>query len=163
MKKLRLLILIIITGFVHSGFAQTTDVQSLLNKYLNLKDALVKSDANQASKSSGELLITIEKVGVSVLKPKEKKSFDKGEADMIKYTKIISTTSDIEKQRTAFAELSIATWKLVKDAESITQNIYYQYCPMKKSYWLSTEKEIKNPYYGSEMLTCGNVSDKKIK
>jgi hypothetical protein len=28
---------------------------------------------------------------------------------------------------------------------------------MKKASWLSNDKAIKNPYYGSAMLTCGNV------
>lgn len=38
---------------------------------------------------------------------------------------------------------------------------YYQFCPManggKGANWLSKENEVKNPYYGSEMLTCGKV------
>jgi hypothetical protein len=25
--------------------------------------------------------------------------------------------------------------------------------------WLSTEKEIRNPYYGDEMLECGRVAE----
>ncbi|RYF82932.1 MAG: DUF3347 domain-containing protein, partial [Chitinophagaceae bacterium] len=33
------------------------------------------------------------------------------------------------------------------------------YCPMKKALWLSNEKAIKNPYYGSAMLTCGKVTE----
>jgi len=37
--------------------------------------------------------------------------------------------------------------------------LYQQYCPMKKSYWLSKDAAIKNPYYGKQMLTCGKVSD----
>ena len=35
--------------------------------------------------------------------------------------------------------------------------IYEVYCPMKKASWLSADKAIKNPYYGSSMLTCGEV------
>ena len=39
--------------------------------------------------------------------------------------------------------------------------IYYQYCPMynggKGANWLSKENTVKNPYYGSMMLTCGKV------
>jgi len=30
---------------------------------------------------------------------------------------------------------------------------------MKKTYWLSNEAAIKNPYYGNAMLNCGNVTD----
>jgi hypothetical protein len=29
---------------------------------------------------------------------------------------------------------------------------------MKKAYWLSGDAAIKNPYFGSSMLTCGKVS-----
>jgi Cu(I)/Ag(I) efflux system membrane fusion protein len=29
----------------------------------------------------------------------------------------------------------------------------------KGAYWLSNEREIKNPYFGSEMLECGSVED----
>jgi Cu(I)/Ag(I) efflux system membrane fusion protein len=40
--------------------------------------------------------------------------------------------------------------------------IYVQHCPMadnnKGADWLSKEKEIKNPYFGNSMLTCGEVT-----
>ena len=69
----------------------------------------------------------------------------------------LAEANNIEKQRNAFSDVSNIIWKLVKKTESLTQDVYYQYCPMKKAYWLSTEKEIKNPYYGSAMLNCGKV------
>jgi hypothetical protein len=47
--------------------------------------------------------------------------------------------------------------KIAKASKLATEPIYQQYCPMKKSNWLSSEKPIKNPYYGSSMLTCGQV------
>ena len=41
--------------------------------------------------------------------------------------------------------------------------IYRDYCPMydqgKSGYWISETKDIKNPYYGSEMLTCGGITN----
>jgi hypothetical protein len=30
---------------------------------------------------------------------------------------------------------------------------------MKKAYWISEEKGIENPYYGTGMLTCGKVTE----
>jgi Cu(I)/Ag(I) efflux system membrane fusion protein len=30
---------------------------------------------------------------------------------------------------------------------------------MKKAYWISAVEEVRNPYYGNAMLTCGNVSE----
>lgn len=29
---------------------------------------------------------------------------------------------------------------------------------MKKTYWISDEKKIRNPYYGKEMPDCGNIT-----
>jgi hypothetical protein len=41
------------------------------------------------------------------------------------------------------------------------QKLYQDYCPMyndgKGAIWISETKEIKNPFYGSQMLTCGSL------
>ncbi|TND02418.1 MAG: hypothetical protein FD123_4091 [Bacteroidetes bacterium] len=128
------------------------NVQGMLDAYLEVKDDLVKSDSRQTALHAKEFL---EILG-------SEKSFAEKEA-MLGSVRKIAQTNDIEKQRTAFAELSVMMWTLVKNAGKISYDVYYQYCPMKKAYWLSREASIKNPYYGSSMLTCGKVSDKKMK
>jgi len=49
---------------------------------------------------------------------------------------------------------------LVKEAKNEVP-VYYQFCPMankgKGANWLSLENKVKNPYYGSRMLSCGKV------
>ena len=44
----------------------------------------------------------------------------------------------------------------------VNENVYIQFCPMadnnKGAYWISLEKEVRNPYYGEAMLTCGEVN-----
>ena len=39
--------------------------------------------------------------------------------------------------------------------------VYYDHCPMyndgKGGDWISKESSIKNPFYGSQMLTCGKI------
>ncbi|MBD78724.1 MAG: hypothetical protein CL840_07380 [Crocinitomicaceae bacterium] len=41
------------------------------------------------------------------------------------------------------------------------QSLYLNFCPMaddkKGGFWLSLEKEIRNPYFGSGMLHCESV------
>ena len=43
------------------------------------------------------------------------------------------------------------------------QPLYHDHCPMynenKGAMWLSEMKEVKNPYYGSKMITCGTVEE----
>jgi hypothetical protein len=81
--------------------------------------------------------------------------------DMIKLTQKINGTLDIEKQRAAFADLSVIIWQSIKDWGEPLQPVYYYYCPMKKAYWLSNQAVIKNPYYGKVMSFCGNLTDQK--
>jgi hypothetical protein len=71
----------------------------------------------------------------------------------------MAKTTDLEKQRVAFADVSTTIWAAAKSQKWNNPELFYQYCPMKKAYWLSTESAIKNPYYGSKMLACGSVKE----
>ena len=52
---------------------------------------------------------------------------------------------------------------LARDFKPMDSPLYIQHCPMadqeKGADWLSREKEIRNPYFGKSMLTCGEVTD----
>lgn len=122
----------------------------LVNGYLKVKDALIRSDSKQAATLS-----------VSWLKAIETEPTFKEKAGLIKSVLKFTKSTDIEAQRTAFAEVSLLMWPVIKNAHQDHRDMYYMYCPMKKTYWISAEPEIRNPYYGSAMLTCGNVTDKK--
>lgn len=73
---------------------------------------------------------------------------------------------DIEPLREAFQTVSITMIEMTNAFNPLKETIYVQHCPMadnnKGADWLSSEKEIKNPYFGSSMLTCGEVT-KEIK
>jgi len=135
---------------INVSFAQT-DMSALLTTYLKVKDALVKSDSKQAATASADLLKGIQSATAS--KQKE---------PLLKAVHKLTKETDLEKQRIAFADVSVVMWEAVKDDGHLHKDIYYQYCPMKQAYWISEEAAIQNPYYGSVMLTCGNVADKKV-
>jgi Cu(I)/Ag(I) efflux system membrane fusion protein len=71
----------------------------------------------------------------------------------------IGQSSDIEKQRNAFAKFNLAFYKSLKTFGLKNDTAYFQYCPMANReqgvYWLSETEEIRNPYFGDEMLGCG--------
>lgn len=148
MKKNFLLIVSLLLGY--SAFAQNTD--KLLDNYLVIKDALVSSDSKASSRVIGDFVEII----------KADKDFAQ-KSDLLKAVEAMHKSSDIEKQRTSFEKVSTIMWEVVKQSGALSQDVYYQYCPMKKAYWLSNESAIKNPYYGSKMLSCGSVKDKKLK
>ncbi|SHN40736.1 DUF3347 domain-containing protein [Chitinophaga sp. CF418] len=75
----------------------------------------------------------------------------------------ITAAADIEAQRTAYADLSSNFISLVKKSGMNSGALYIDFCPMamndKGAYWISANKEVKNPYFGEKMMTCGEVKE----
>lgn len=142
MKKIILACMVLCPGF--SASAQNTN--TLLNHYIAVKNALVSSDAQKATETIGAFYQSV---------AKEESFAEKDE--LLKAAEKLNRAGSLEKQRASFKGVSTVMWKVVKGSGQVNQPVYYQYCPMKKAWWLSKEKEIKNPYYGSAMLTCGKV------
>ena len=72
----------------------------------------------------------------------------------------IQENKNPEHQREHFIALSSNMYELIKVLKP-AETVYYQYCPMandgKGANWLSSQSVIKNPYYGSSMLSCGKT------
>ena len=142
--------------FVQRGIAQdSTDqrqLSQLLTQYYQLKDALVAGNGLNASTKAQEFIKTANSIDYKLI--------SEGNINaLLKDASPISETKDINKQREHFANLSNNMATLAKAVKLTSDPIYKQYCPMKKTNWLSNEKAIKNPYYGNAMLTCGNVAE----
>ena len=73
------------------------------------------------------------------------------------------TMSDIEAQRAAYSGMSKDMIELIKKEGLSGGELYVAFCPMafndKGAAWISTSKEIRNPYFGEKMLTCGEVKE----
>ena len=73
---------------------------------------------------------------------------------------LIANAKDLKKQREFFVGLTNAVDKALQGQVS-EGKFYKQMCPMAfegmGGEWLSNSKEIRNPYYGDEMLACGAV------
>ena len=76
----------------------------------------------------------------------------------------IQSSTDIEAQRKSFSTLSDNLYKSVKTFGLGGKSTFYQYCPMafndEGGYWLSDNEQVRNPYFGDKMLTCGEVKEK---
>ena len=137
----------------------TSPLQQVLTDYFTIKNDLVKDDANAASSAAGKLLSDTKSIDVKALSNNEQTAFDSAKDKIIYNANHISEVNDIDHQREHFGELSAAIMQLAQSASLSQQAIYIDYCPMKEASWLSAEKEIKNPYYGDAMLTCGSVKE----
>jgi hypothetical protein len=117
----------------------------------------VKDDPDAASASAEKFLNTVKQIDVKTLSGAEQKAFASVKEKLVYNSDHISEVQDLNHQREHFAALSLAMSNLAQSVSLSDKPIYVDYCPMKKSYWLSEEKDIKNPYYGKQMLDCGNV------
>lgn len=133
---------------------------SIFKNYFALKDALVKSDGSLASTKAKELLQNLNALESSRLSKEEQTTWMNVMRDLILDAEHIKDIQDIERQRGYFNTLSDNMYPLIKVANLQTP-VYYQHCPManngKGANWLSKENTVKNPYYGSKMLSCGKT------
>ena len=158
MKKLFFAATLFISFFSESAFAQSAGLSPILTAYYQVKDALVSGDAKAAAAAAGGMFKAINGVDMNALAPKDHQAFMALQDKLAYDSRHISESSDIDHQREHFTSLSANLFKLAKQARLSDQPIYEDYCPMKKAYWLSSDAAIKNPYFGSKMLTCGKVS-----
>ncbi len=70
-------------------------------------------------------------------------------------------TDDIEEQRELFRLISNEMIQWASSTQSVSSKLYVQFCPMannnKGAKWLSSEEQIRNPFYGDVMLKCGSI------
>jgi hypothetical protein len=143
------------------GYSQNnTSVKPVINAYIGLKDALVATNNEQAVLSASGLVKALSAVNTADLNAASNKTWGNISNDLINAAKLIQTSNDISVQRDQFVALSSNMYLLVKETKADVP-VYYQFCPMankgKGANWLSLENKVKNPYYGSRMLSCGKV------
>ncbi|SMD43751.1 membrane fusion protein, Cu(I)/Ag(I) efflux system [Aquiflexum balticum DSM 16537] len=134
---------------------------AFVQSYLPIKDALVKTDAEATQKTISPAKSNLVKVDMKLLEGKAHDIWMELLRPIQSSLDKIAQTSDVEEQRKHFETLSDNLIEAVEYFGVVEDTIYRQYCPMafrdQGAYWLSGEKEIRNPYFGDKMLTCGEV------
>jgi copper chaperone CopZ len=139
---------------------EVNQLKVVFDNYFVVKDAMISSDGNTTSIASKELLTAINNVKMDKLDMDVHMIWMKVVNQIKKDTELISKSKDINIQRNHFTTLSKDIYSLIKVAKYEVP-VYFQHCPMyndgKGANWLSKENAVKNPYYGSMMLTCGKT------
>lgn len=136
-------------------------LQPLYAAYLNFKNALVEDNLNTAKKAASELKTALEKVNMSVFTGSSHNAWMKYSSELKNTLQHVQHSESIEEIRKTFQQVSEGMIDLTKAFNPFTGTLYVQFCPMadnnKGANWLSEEEEIRNPYFGEAMLTCGEV------
>ena len=148
---------------VQNATASASPVGGLLQTYLQMKNDFANDDDKGAADAGNKMLKAFNNFDKSSLKEADKKDFDDIANDAKEHADHIGMNAGkIKHQREHFDMLSKDMYDLVKKFGA-GEKIYVDFCPMyndnKGATWLSETKEIKNPYFGKDMNTCGEVKE----
>ncbi|MDN3724502.1 DUF3347 domain-containing protein [Aequorivita sp. SDUM287046] len=122
------------------------EVEAIFKQYLQVEAALVNTDATKTAAEASKL--------ESLLKEQN------ADETLITATSKMAASDDVNVQRENFETLSAGVEVMLQGALK-SGTLYKQYCPMafnnKGAYWISSSKDILNPYFGDKMLKCGRV------
>jgi len=138
-------------------------LNNVYDRYIIFKNALVESNPDKAGQESDKLKEALAKVDLKLLSGDAHTKWMDMLKNLNKNISSISKSGEIEEQRAAFSELSDQLYSTIKTFGLMEKTVYYQFCPMAKNdkgaYWLSEINEIRNPYFGEQMMECGETRE----
>lgn len=161
MKKIILMLALCAT--VGIANAQQSAAKTAFNKtleaYFDLKNGLAKDNVNQAAVAAKNLLAQLKSFPTKSLKQQEQVEWTKQAAEINKQAVGIAASKDLALQRKNFESIARGMIKLTRTLQLHQNVVYVQFCPMAKKSWLNEVEEVQNPFYGSKMYDCGEVSE----
>lgn len=130
--------------------------------YMGLKDQLVESNFEGAQAEAVTFIKAVDAWKMDVLDASQKTILSSKLEALRASIGVFGTAMDIKGQRKVFKEITAQYEGLVKESGMNSTKLYKQFCPMafdgEGAYWLSKDSTIRNPYFGDEMLECGEVT-----
>jgi len=150
MKKIFYFCLVFVfTGLVWAGSADQK-AESILDQYFLIHASLAK-DSTQGGDNAAQKIAKLASAE-AVTDPQVQKLLLQVE----KAAKQIQG-KDLKETRDQFFELSKPLLVYLNQFYSGKKDFYRVFCSMANKAWIQPHKEVRNPYYGSSMLTCGDL------
>lgn len=152
-------------GVSKNSTAFNNQFARFLDAYYHLKDNLVLSNDPQVVTSANLLIASGDSLNLKELKADTSVvELAKGNVETITgEAKTLVAAKDIEERRKSFKTISDNMYDLIRTVRYDRSVVYQQFCPMafndEGANWLSATSDVKNPYFGKKMLTCGEVKD----
>jgi hypothetical protein len=149
-------------------------IDSMLNAYFNLKEAFVNADSVMAKTAAARLALLADSSRVAELKNDNAGIYESAVmqvSDVKANAESLGKQTDFTEMKQDFRMVGESIYPLLKTIHYDGNTLYWQNCPMafgedKGANWISSTKEIVNPYLGkhhpeykSSMLHCGEVKD----
>jgi hypothetical protein len=140
-QVLKLVMIGLVAGGVAVAAQTAAPAQDVVVAYLEIQAALANDSLDGVPAAAKRIAAQSAKLGATA-EPAAKAATG------------VAAAGDIKAARDAFKLLSEAVIALVK-ADPAAHDVKLAFCPMANASWLQKEETIRNPYYGSSMLTCG--------
>jgi hypothetical protein len=138
--------------FVAGGSALASSA-ALVDQLLEQYSVIHKSLSSDSTSGIPEAAAKMAKLSQAAL---AKESKAKAQLAALSDSAARLRTTDLKAARQEFGELS-KRFTAYLQAAGIEKAAYQFYCPMVNKGWLQSDKNIRNPYYGSSMLECGEL------
>jgi len=123
-------------------------VKSVLDHYLMIQAELAKDSIKGVNEHANAIAKAVKGDDMKMLS-----------TDVAKQAETLAKAKDWKAAREAFKPLSASLIKYLADNKAGKGTYHEAYCPMVKASWLQKETQIRNPYMGKEMLTCGTLKN----
>jgi Cu(I)/Ag(I) efflux system membrane fusion protein len=138
------------------------EIGKLLQDYLAIQNSLAGDDFPSAKKAGEKFASTLKGMDTSLLKGEAQRLWKESLDSLKKGSEKITAASDIEALRSGFEPLSIGMAVAVgRLGAEIKGPVFELFCPMafnnKGAIWLQQSQDVRNPYFGAQMLNCGEV------
>jgi Cu(I)/Ag(I) efflux system membrane fusion protein len=141
----------------------TMQLNKVYDKYIILKNAFVSGNEKDVKAAVNELSDVLAKVDMNLLSGNAMTQWMNLSAEINNEIRQIKASDKLDDQRKEFSLFNDSFYKVIITFGLMGKTVYYQFCPMmndnKGAYWLSETKDIRNPYYGDAMLTCGETKE----
>ncbi|HUH19187.1 DUF3347 domain-containing protein [Albibacterium sp.] len=137
----------------------SSSIKQIVDYYINVSAALGNDDNKEAASSGMALSEIINHIDKSAFNEEQRSLYAKNENALKEHATVIaSNANNIEVQRDSFKKMSEQVYALVS-AFGGGRKLYKAHCPMVDANWLTEKNEVRNPYYGESMLTCGSIDE----
>jgi len=146
MKNIAITLLAFVSMITISQAQEQTSapLKEALEQYVKIQSALA-ADSLKGIPEAAAAIGSVAKENVGVL---AKAAVSQADA--------VAKATDIKAARAAFKPLS-TTLIAAANAQKEKIGYYEAFCPMADAAWIQADKKIANPYYGSSMLSCGEI------
>jgi membrane fusion protein, copper/silver efflux system len=145
---------------IHLSAAAGARVEAVVDAYLDVTEALARDDGAAARTAAVALRSALVAAELPGLGESAGRAWNHLRTQLSGHATAMANTADLDALRRELVPLSELVERSAAMFHADVGPLFRAVCPMvdgAEGSWLSRAEEVRNPYYGEEMLECGEV------